>query len=45
MSALKYGYLAVKADQVNNAVCAGSERTSSWMLANTFDDEIKHLKN
>jgi len=44
MSALKYGYLAVKAEQVNNAVCAGSERTSSWMMANTFEDEINHLK-
>ncbi len=45
MSALKYGYLAVKADQVENAVCTGSERLSSWMKSDIFEDEIKHLKN
>lgn len=45
MNALKYGYLAVKANQVNNAVCAGSERTSSWMMANTFEEEVKHLED
>ncbi|MBJ2173118.1 beta-ketoacyl-ACP synthase III [Aureibaculum sp. A20] len=44
MNALKYGFLSVKAHQVNNAVCAGSERTSSWMMANTFEEEVNHLK-
>ncbi|MET2985366.1 beta-ketoacyl-ACP synthase III [Aureibaculum conchae] len=44
MNALKYGFLSVKAQQVNNAVCAGSERTSSWMMANTFEEEVNHLK-
>lgn len=44
MNALKYGYLAVKANQVNNAVCAGSERTSSWMMSNTFEEEVNHLE-
>ena len=45
MNALKYGFLSVKAHQVNNAVCAGSERTSSWMMANTFEEEVNHLKS
>ena len=31
MNALKFGYMAVKSNQVNNAVCTGSERISSWM--------------
>ena len=44
MNALKYGFMAIKSEQVNNAVCAGSERTSSWMMSNTFEDEINHLK-
>lgn len=44
MNALKYGFLAVKSNQVNNAVCAGSERMSTWMKSNLFADEISHLK-
>ncbi|HBS12459.1 MAG TPA: hypothetical protein DEO36_07945 [Flavobacteriaceae bacterium] len=44
MNALKYGFMAIKSEQVTNAVCAGSERTSSWMMSNTFEDEINHLK-
>jgi len=44
MNALKYGYLSVKTGQVNNAVCAGSERTSSWMRSDVFENEVAHLK-
>ena len=44
MNALKYGFLAVKAGQTNNAVCTGSERTSSWMMSDTFEDEIQYLE-
>ncbi|WP_299887292.1 beta-ketoacyl-ACP synthase III [uncultured Lacinutrix sp.] len=44
MNALKYGYMSVKSEQTKNAVCTGSERTSSWMMSNTFEDEIQHLK-
>ncbi len=44
MNALKYGFMAIKSAQVTNAVCAGSERTSSWMMSTTFEDEINHLK-
>ena len=44
MNALKYGYMAVKSEQVKNAVCTGSERTSSWMKADIFEDEVAHLQ-
>ena len=44
MNALKYGYMAIKSEQVNNAVCTGSERTSSWMKADIFEDEVAHLQ-
>ena len=44
MNALKYGYMSVKIGQVKNAVCAGSERTSSWMRSDVFENEVAHLK-
>ncbi len=44
MNALKYGYLAIKSEQVKNAVCTGSERTSSWMLSDKFEQELIHLE-
>ena len=44
MNALKFGYLSVKTGQVNNAVCAASERASSWMKADIFENEVEHLK-
>ncbi len=45
MNALKYGYLSVKAGQTENAACTGSERTSSWMKADVFENEIAHMKS
>lgn len=44
MNALKYGYLALKSGQVNNAVCTGSERTSTWMKSYIFEEEVNRLK-
>ncbi|MCP1996347.1 beta-ketoacyl-ACP synthase III [Flavobacterium sp. HSC-61S13] len=44
MNALKFGYLSVKSGSSNNAVCTGSERVSSWMLADRFNKEIENLK-
>lgn len=44
MNALKYGFMAIKSEQVKNAVCTGSERTSSWMKADIFEDEVSHLQ-
>ena len=45
MNALKYGYMAVKAGMAKNAVCVGSERTSSWMQSNKFEGEVENLKS
>lgn len=45
MNALKFGYLSVKSGSSKNAVCTGSERTSSWMLADKFEQEVVNLKN
>lgn len=44
MNALKFGYLSVKSGNTNNAVCTGSERSSTWMLADKFDNEVINLK-
>lgn len=44
MNALKYGFMAVQTGSANNAVCTGSERTSSWMKAEIFEDEVAHLQ-
>ena len=44
MNALKFGYLSVKSGNTNNAVCTGSERVSTWMLADKFENEIVNLK-
>ncbi len=43
MNAMKYGYLAIKSGQVENAVVTGSERTSSWMKSDIFENEVEHL--
>ncbi len=43
MNALKYGYMSVRSGNTNNAICTGSERTSSWMQANKFEAEVNAL--
>lgn len=43
MNALKYGFLNIKAGTASNAVCTGSERVSTWMMANKFEAEIANL--
>jgi len=44
MNALKFGYLSVKSGNSNNAVCTGSERFSTWMKAEKFNNEVENLK-
>ena len=44
MNALKYGYLSVKSGNTKNAVCTGSERSSTWMLAEKFRNEVTNLQ-
>lgn len=45
MSALKYGFLSVKSGNTNNAICTGSERSSSWMQSQKYNEEIENLKS
>jgi 3-oxoacyl-[acyl-carrier-protein] synthase-3 len=45
MNALKYGYLSIKSGNTQNAVCTGSEKLSTWMLANKFENEVVNLKS
>lgn len=45
MNALKFGFLSVKSGSTKNAVCTGSEKLSSWMSANKFENEVVNLKN
>lgn len=44
MNALKFGYMSIKSGNSTNAVCTGSERMSSWMLADHFGKEVENLK-
>ena len=43
MNALKFGYLSVKAGNSSNAICTGSERVSTWLRANKYENEIQTL--
>lgn len=45
MNALKFGYLSIKSGNTRNAVCAGSEKLSTWMKADKFENEVVNLKN
>ncbi|WP_281226033.1 beta-ketoacyl-ACP synthase III [Flavobacterium aquiphilum] len=44
MSALKFGYLSIKSGNTQNAVCTGSEKLSTWMKADKFENEVVNLK-
>jgi len=43
MHAMKYAFLAVKSSEKSNAVCAGSEAFSSFMLSRNFEKETEKL--
>lgn len=43
MSALKYGFLSLKADVFNNAICTGSEKVSTWLTSKKFENEYKTI--
>lgn len=45
MNALKFGFLSVKSGSTQNAVCTGSEKLSSWMSSDKFENEVVNLKN
>jgi len=44
MNALKFGYLSIKSGNTQNAVCTGSEKLSTWMKADKFENEVVNLK-
>ena len=45
MNALKFGFLSIKSGSTQNAVCVGSEKLSSWMQSDKFENEVINLKN
>jgi len=45
MNSLKFGYLSIKSGNTKNAVCTGSEKVSTWMLADKYEQEVANLKN
>lgn len=45
MNSLKYGFLSVKSGNTTNAVCTGSEKVSTWMLSDKYEQEVTNLKN
>ena len=42
MSSLKYGFMSVLSGNSENAICSGSEKVSSWMVADKFNNEIEN---
>lgn len=44
MNALKYAYMSVQTGNTNNAVSTGSEKLSTWMSSQTFEEEAQKLK-
>ena len=44
MQAMKFGYLSVLAGETKNAVCAGSEKLSTWETAKNFQIEAESWK-
>lgn len=45
MWALNYAWMSLLIGKYKNAVCTGSEKTSSWMLAKNFEEESKYLES
>ncbi|MFC3198949.1 beta-ketoacyl-ACP synthase III [Parapedobacter deserti] len=43
MNALKYAYMSIATGSAKKAVCTGSERVSSWLRADKFNDESECL--
>ena len=45
MNSLKFGYLSVKSGNTKNAVCTGSEKVSTWMKSEKYEQEVVNLKS
>lgn len=44
MNALKYAYMSILTGNSSNAVTTGSEKLSTWMSAQSFEEEAQKLK-
>ncbi|MEN2398416.1 beta-ketoacyl-ACP synthase III [Flavobacterium sp. MC2016-06] len=44
MNSLKFGFLSIKSGNSKNAICTGSEKVSSWLLAQKYNHETTNLK-
>jgi len=44
MNALKYAYFSIASGNTSNAVTTGSEKLSSWMSSQNFEEEVHKLK-
>lgn len=44
MWGLNYAWMSILTGKYTNAVCTGSEKLSSWMLAQNFEEESKYLE-
>ena len=45
MNSLKFGYLSIKSGNTKNAVCTGSEKVSTWMKSEKYEQEVVNLKH
>jgi 3-oxoacyl-[acyl-carrier-protein] synthase-3 len=43
MLAMKYAYMSVLSGNTGNAVCTGSEKSSTWLTAKNFKNEVEKL--
>ena len=44
MNSLKYGFLSIKSGNTKNAICTGSERVSTWLKADKYNNEVINLQ-
>ena len=44
MLSLKYSYMSILTGMVKNSVCVGSEKTSSWLRSENFEEEADYLE-
>ena len=44
MNSLKFGFLSVRSGNSKNAVCTGSEKVSTWLIAKKYSQEVSNLK-
>jgi 3-oxoacyl-[acyl-carrier-protein] synthase-3 len=44
MNALKYGFMAIATGNSKSAVCTGSERVSTWLKSDKFNNESEKLE-